>query len=933
MTDYVQEDGTQACGHDGASAQSSGTQASYVPEWRLNDGGQKLDGQLPHAVETAATASRERSGRFRTRPRLLDRMALGGDAHVAPPHLLHMLVSAALARTEDRPVCIVLPMAERISHSVAILAALEVLACDLPAMKASFIDRLKPGMAIRLPPHGEVFEIGEPGAGALGVRLLLPDRKSRRSNAARIVSPDKLAWFEPTTRRLPLGSGSTPLTRPPSNDLDAVVGQQVFCNSGLVRSRLLLLGLRSEFERALEDMDIRPSEGSEDPGSFRSAFSYGGIDQDGYPYVVEPDGSAGVPMVAVARDMARLERACFRRDVEPGSQIIITDRLDAVLRDLDVASRIGERHRLLLFANTSRRPDLEPLQRQGWVVWEPAPADILGRDEDFRPTGLRGIDRSRAAASAEAHGRPGFLTCETEGLREMGAALDLLAAALSDESVEHEAWVEDLLSTASRLFLSASAWLVPPSGSALESHLEDVSLVRSEAQRVRAHLGDGARESLLQLCTAIESFRASIDADGVTPKGSHLLRLARTAASSGCRQLFAAGTRQSREQSDLFLQEHGTGIRCVVSADVHEMPEPESLVVFSALRREVFERLADPWPCRSVLFLGYEFETDLYRRRLQMRAARRARMQVDPSTREAITGLPEEHFGAPLRHTSVTAPSIDTTGVENLDRVARDWNWSRRISIPATRSGDEACEAKIVRFVGRSWMAMTPEHRVTIIEQGTVREGARLREHAATELSAGMRMIVREGSDRDIIRIIAEGVAGSAHYQELREKASLWRRALRQAPSDLHDMASALRSVGVVRHPATIRGWAGNEMIIGPKREEDFWGIASAFPVKGRSEGDWRECWDAISELRALHIRAGTRLTEILARSCGGMLFEPSDTELAVDLDLGIIWVLEVAEVERSTRRCPHAMANRLHWIDQRWRDRLLAEPVRMSEG
>ena len=66
--------------------------------------------------------------------------------------------------------------------------------------------------------------------------------------------------------------------------------------------------------------------------------------------------------------------------------------------------------------------------------------------------------------------------------------------------------------------------------------------------------------------------------------------------------------------------------------------------------------------------------------------------------------------------------------------------------------------------------------------------------------------------------------------------------------------------------------------------------IASAFPLRGNSPvrlaGLLRE---AIDELRSLHLSAGSHLTELLISisGCGRMLFEPSDTELAVDLGIG----------------------------------------------
>jgi hypothetical protein len=61
------------------------------------------------------------------------------------------------------------------------------------------------------------------------------------------------------------------------------------------------------------------------------------------------------------------------------------------------------------------------------------------------------------------------------------------------------------------------------------------------------------------------------------------------------------------------------------------------------------------------------------------------------------------------------------------------------------------------------------------------------------------------------------------------------------------------------------------------------------------------------------------------------MLFEPSDTEIAVDLGIGTVWVAEVGEVGVTTVPVPLGYANRLQWTDPAWRARLLDQRVRSS--
>jgi hypothetical protein len=189
--------------------------------------------------------------------------------------------------------------------------------------------------------------------------------------------------------------------------------------------------------------------------------------------------------------------------------------------------------------------------------------------------------------------------------------------------------------------------------------------------------------------------------------------------------------------------------------------------------------------------------------------------------------------------------------------------------------------------------------------------------------------VVREGHDRDVIRLIAEQMAGKEKYSKARLQSSLWRRALRAHSANPSEVEQRLSALGVRRNPLTIRQWLFNESLIAPRSEEDILAIAEAFPIPGKVERDWRACCETAQKLRGLHGRAGFRLTELLVNRCGRMLLEPSETELAIDLGLGIVWVLEVESIDADQQDCPSSISNRLQWSDQHWRDRLLDKRLR----
>jgi hypothetical protein len=129
----------------------------------------------------------------------------------------------------------------------------------------------------------------------------------------------------------------------------------------------------------------------------------------------------------------------------------------------------------------------------------------------------------------------------------------------------------------------------------------------------------------------------------------------------------------------------------------------------------------------------------------------------------------------------------------------------------------------------------------------------------------------------------------------------------------------------------TIRAWLASDLLIGPRSDEDVMAIGEAFPVAGKTESHWRSCCDAIGELRGLHLSAGSRLSDILAQRCGGLLFEPSETETAVDLGIGTVWVIQVGEIDAIPITVPTYLVNRLQWTDLAWRAGLLAHSIRAA--
>jgi hypothetical protein len=898
--------------------------------------------------QDAAIDGRQSSGlpaeppraQFRVVPKIADNVVLHSqDGESEIPSIVKILLSA-IVQTDDRaPLCVLLPSTEYIPELLGVMAGLECLRADFPEAANQFIDIIHPGARLRALPEGYVFVAGQRAEcmGIRGMYVHYTEKDSWETNGRRFVPDDQLLRYEPTRRRLPISRASIKLAKPILSGVDKLAGTRTLGNTALYRTRIVLVGSRAEFERAMGAIELRPAKGGHSTfGPLSDHMAWGCFQPSGDAIIVHPSAANGSPLVSISPDIMSLEKPCLDRGSAAGSQFIITSRLDQVLNSLDLTNRLGERQRFVLLAESRRRGDLAPLRKHGWRIWEPQPFEIAPSSIDkLKRTAVPGIDRTLGSARTEADHSIGFMQVESGSLEAAYRDLADVGEHLSTESAVFDEKIQQALDTADRVFFRAAGLLGTESLDAADYSSCMDELDRAEPYIAR-YLGADAAAAVGRFRSAIEKFISESQGKSVTAKGVALLNLARNAEkNSGFGQAFVAGNRYGREQADNLFAAAGLTVRCKQVAELIDLDAAPSIVAFSLIRRDLFGKLMDPWPSKNIIFAGYEFELDIYKRRLRMRDVQKQNLRLDEADRSRIACRPSEYFGKP-RTSEPRSPETQSDPLLSAFDMVTDgssWDWSRRMYIPAPPKDEEAEPAHVIRFVGRSWMPMSVDHHALCLHpivSGKSRSG--LEDIEVAELKPGIRVLVREGGERDVVRALAERICGAQRYEQLQTVAHLWQRALQRANLDAPAIAARLAELGVERHVGTVRGWLKSTNLIGPRSDEDVKAIAEAFPIPGMLAKDWSTCCDSISELRSLHMSAGMQLTDDLFRRCGTLLLEPSDTEIAVEFELGLVWVLTVAETQPELQKCPSFIVNRLQWMDTRWRDEMLSQAVR-AEG
>lgn len=843
---------------------------------------------------------------------------------VPPTRLMKIVCNAALAETTGG-LCILLPLPAGMDHLTAVMCALACLPKDSAESTTEQIAKtFKDGQKVRVLPDGFVYKVagGVKIGSEQGYWLQYLDAKKGSGNGRFAIWGDNLRRLEPTERSRPLGPDRKLWSKPLPTSIDQLCGANTLGNHALLTNRVTLLGSRSDLEAFLEETRLLP-QSEYPPADFPALgrdFPWGSISEDGIAYIEFPRSTPGEPLIAATRNFAAARKASEL--ASPASKLFVSRWLEGALQNFETLSRIADRQRVILLVDASARDRVGLFKKEGWTVWELSPDELL--DDPVRSTGIQSLDRNARAAERSRRLK---LECETatnaelsgchESLRSLGEAIANVDA---EETEILDDRVEDLLSKLWSLFLDAAGWLVAPDAEQHRTFVGKLGDTSDAVAMLRAFSTAEILNPIRDAVDALVAFAALHKPGTTTPKGLALLGT----IESRKPDTIVFGSIQERDHAKLALDGLIEPERIVSVAEVREHGAGEILVACSMMARKSFSRFFDPCPAETVTLVGYDFEQEIYDRRLKLRRSLQARLSPDRGTKERLTGLPTnepEGVAQPV----APAPPRELEGIERVAAASR----KPRYDLPhADRSeSDQTREGRLCRFAGCSWAVFTPNHSLSVLSH----EGsAALSRKTVDDLQSGDRILLREAGDKDVIRLIAEDIAGPGRYAELWDKCDRWKSALRAISANPFTLWQKLSWFGLHRDPVTIRYWLLDEGVIGPRLRDD---ISIIVEAAGERPDDkkWDECWDAIVRLRGLHMQAGMRLTHALEEECRDLLFVDFEHEQAVELSLGLLWLVKVEEIQGLAHWNAN-IVNHLHWGREDWREEMLQNAI-LSEG
>lgn len=850
-----------------------------------------------------------------------------GQHPVPPPQLVKLVCNVAVADATGG-VCLLLPEAAGMDHLVAVMAALSKLPEDSRKLSRDLVERtFQPGQKVRVLPDGFVYKVAQPISygGKNGYFLQYLDAKRGSGNGRFAVWGDDLKRLEPTERSRPLGPDRQEWSDAQPTSIDRLCGASTLGNHALLSNRVTLIGSMADLERFLGETTLLPKDHDDLVDAavpLGAEFPWGSIDEDGTIYIEHPRATPGEPLIAATRNFVAARKASDA--APPGSKLFVSRWLEGCLQNLEALSRIAQRQRVIVIADGGSRDRVGPLKRDGWTVWEPTPAELLG-DETPRHFGLRCVDVNFEAAHREQRCKIHFHSTTDHRLhecsrllRDLGDAIDSMDPE-TDEILDDR--VEDKVAELWSLFLEACGWLVVPESEHHDEYRSRLAETKLEIALLERVTAPEVINFLKQIVVELKVFLDTQPPGTTTPKGAALLEAIDRFQPAA---VVFGGTRErehARQVLDGIIE--AERIRAVTEPRV--FGETERILGCSLMARKAFARFMDPCPASDITLVAYDFEQEIYSGRLKRRGSIRQAYSPDLETRKRLTGL--QLPSNPLPGPQFERVPDEVELEKGIERIAAT-RLKPTFSLPtATGESEHTREGRLCRFAGCSWAVFTSGHSISVVSHGS---SGNIERRGVEELHSGDRLLIREAGDKDVIRLLAEDDIGPGVYATLWEQGQCWREALKRISTDPMTLWRKLATFGLHRDPVTVRYWLLDDGVIGPRSYEDIALIVEA--SGGKPDADiWAKCWDSIIQLRSLHMRAGMRLTKVLEEECSDHLFDDFEHEQPVQLSLGLLWLVRVAEIQ-PLAHWPANQVNQLHWGRVDWREQMLREVLTPEE-
>jgi hypothetical protein len=807
------------------------------------------------------------------------------------PERLPPLIGLTTAITDPEitsDVCLVLPSRENVAAFTAVLAALSAAKEHFPELHQRYIEEgFQIGERVRVHPTGHVFEFGGFFVHE-GNRFFRLQIIKDKSNSSRSFPIRDAVLLEKTSGLTPKGTGNTRLGSYIPSPIDEIIQIQSGGNDALLANEIMLVCTQREFVNFIESVSVCHRDSPEKRFLLKDVISWGVVNPKGEIEFRNSSASYGAPLIAVASRTEYIASAC--RNHKSSSPRVLIDGAVRI-KDLQSFDDIVDFSKLVVIADHSSLDQFQSLSDRGCTVWKlPDGVEEIRASKDHL---LSEFNRTYGVAS---HVRIEIISCDSPEINELEYKLKAAETAIRESGLNDE----DLkaLSIAYSRLIDLAAFMHIPKREAIKEFRSSIEL-GLEILSGRGLFMEKKASKLLSECYSLLGGGLAEGSEHIRrDKKSKLLELVDSLRAEGSDFIVVAPTILSADSARSYLNgELGLDVTVTEIQSIPTRGTVDHIILTGWPKSQKLKKLLDKYLANYVHALAYQFEKDWFISFNNRRERQLKKWELTENEIHMIAGIEAILSYAPssLPLTFQSSGSDYQSTEEILGSV--------RKGMPARNVNEhDMREGKYVSFAGSCYGYMTRTHKipkVTGLVTGSYKPNDRLPLETIDNLEIGDYILFRanDGSQKDLIRYIAELNLGEGKYSVLREKSELWKRVLLSLGTSHREIIFKLTSQGMKRNPQTIRSWINDPARIGPQDFADLVTIASC-DKNDLLIDKVNEVWNAILNVRAAHSSAGMKLSKLLIDHLPNQLPEIEDEETIVELVLGNVKLGKVLIVQ-----------------------------------
>lgn len=839
---------------------------------------------------------------------LLGQIEVVGSNHLERPPAFLALLLALLESESPEPLCLLLPARGDIARIAAVILGISRFWRTYATRLQQFAQTsLRVGSRVCVRPKGDVFEYLGPWPGHPDLFRLRTLPKRGQTPADLSFPLSQVLRLEPTTKLSPKGNRYSFDELPPV-PLDNLLGIETYGNRALFTSEVLIADGKESFLQFANLTRLR-RRGTKESYALADIVPLGEVHLDDDESVdlrrLGELPANGAPLVALGHSSTAVAKCC---KTMPARSAIVMVNGAARLTNLQDFDDIVESQRLVLMADQREADAIEPLLKRGCRLWE-VPASQLRLGNGAKADGhgmfsevcrraqncealkicatecesesLDGAVRHLIAASNDGTADPQSPCART--IKELWGLVSHMAAIVGKLDAQDAAALTQRVEAAARAVKARALWIAD---SVLEQLNDSIRCLQ-----VASHPGSGLGDAKISaLMSEISRSQEAGDALLLVSRPDHMDRLSRLIESLGPR--IEVCTPHSIPPTTFYDR-----LICT------SWPGTPAL-------RQVLASFAAP----TVSLLSYPFEARWMR---QFRGRIGQRTLPNGLSRRELQQLLSTVAGEgslPAEDTESAKDSPVSDGLSEITVIEERMRVIRKGHATPVSTDPTLVAARYVGFHGATYAYLTPTRGVSVVTD-LIRAHAdpveEIPERTISALQVGDFVVFPEGGDKDLLHVLADRMLGE-RAPRLRGLAARWRDALRNSGLSAAEFQRRARELHESRHILTIRNWFSDEVQIGPRSVDDLTLIALVTEDR-QLDSDRTRVWEAISELRGMHLSAGVRLRDVLMHKLPAVLHRVEESGTRIELeDLGSAWVVQIECIAASDEQRLYTEVNRL---------------------